>query len=259
MTAQQEPLKTISLTPRGRALFVGMTGSGKSELKMRLVNHWVATRAKPRVLILDSKPRFRAEWELNGLSAAKRYKKWQRGPVVPNSFALDFKHGGSIRAQLKQVWQLHGNIAIAQTASQHELPLLREAAHWFYHDANDRYSQLLDVDELADFFGTTGYAATGDDLLKVVRSGREMNVSFAGAAQRPKGLPHSFLTEVSDLYLFHIASLKDMVHLEDMGLPGDATPPEQDHVFYLYRRKTRQGHKYILDLGPQEPQGESPA
>jgi hypothetical protein len=161
---------------------------------------------------------------------------------VPNSVALDFSgHSGSIRAQLKQAWSLNYQTVIAQTGEQNELGYLRAAAHWFYADASDSKSQLLVVDELADFFGTSGAAARGDALLKTVRSGREMNVAFAGAAQRPKGLPHSFMTEVSSLYLFSLASEKDMAHLDDLGLPGGATPPRDDHVFYYHNRARRVG------------------
>lgn len=249
MVAQRTPepeltYQDIQLMPRGRHLLLGTTGSGKSTVLDQLIGDWTRQQPQPRVLILDSKPRFRAEWELNGLSARHRYKRWRRGPVVPESAALDLSgRSGSIRAQLKQAWALGHHVVIAQTGEQAESVYLRAAAHWFYADARDSYSQLLAVDELADFFGTSGSAGRGDALLKVVRSGREMNVAFAGAAQRPKGLPHSFMTEVSALYLFSLASEKDMSHLDDLGLPGDATPPRNDHVF-LYHNKYTRKHGY---------------
>lgn len=230
-------VQDIDLMPRGRHLFLGTTGSGKSTVLEQLAGRWNEQQPQPRTLILDSKPRFRAEWELNGVSAARRYKRWRRGPVIPNSVALDFSgRSGSIRAQLKQAWGLHYHTVIAQTGEQSQLDYLRASAHWFYADASDSKSQLLIVDELADFFGTSGAASRGDALLKTVRSGREMNVAFAGAAQRPKGLPHSFMTEVSALYLFSLASEKDMAHLDDLGLPGNATPPRDNHVFYYHNR-----------------------
>lgn len=229
----------IDLMPRGRHLMLGMSDVGKSTLEMRLIEHWLDQQPEPRVLILDGKPRFRAEWELSGLSAKRRYKGWTRGDVVPNSVALDFSgHSGSIRAQLKQAWSLKFHSVIAQTSDQKELLFLRAAADWFYTDSQDKYSQLLVVDELADFFGTTGAASRGDALLKVVRSGREKNISFLGAAQRPKGLPQSFMTEVSAVYLFKLRSKKDMQHLEDLGLPGAASPPSKKHIFYFWNDYT---------------------
>lgn len=238
-------LDTIALSQRGRAMFFGMTGSGKSTVKEQLTAHWQQTMTRPRVLLLDSKPRFRAEWDLNGTKAAHRYKKWQRGTAVPNSVRLPFIDPSS---DLKQAWRLGYTMAIAQTGDARMLPWLRAYAGAFYADAEDKYSQLIDVDECSDFFGSTGMAHQGDELLKIVRSGREMNVAFAGAAQRPKGLPHSFLTELSEVFLFVLASVKDLEHLSDMGLPGDIELPEEDHVFYHFRRKGRQGGLYKLEI-----------
>lgn len=116
------------------------------------------------------------------------------------------------------------------------MPLLRNAANAFYSTADDKYDQLVDVDELADFYGTTGYARHGDPLLKIARSGREMNVALAAAAQRPKGLPKSFLTEMSTLYMFTLPSESDVEHLEEMGLPRDTPLPPNDHTFLFYDR-----------------------
>lgn len=250
--SQRGPLtyRDVDLMPRGRHLFLGTTNVGKSTVMEHLAERWTNQQPAPRTLILDSKPRFRAEWELNGLSAARRYKKWRRGPVIPNSVALDFTgHSGSIRAQLKQAWALKYTTVIAQTGDQNELRYLRAAAHWFYRDASDSKSQLLIVDELADYFGTSGSASRGDALLKSVRSGREMNITFAGAAQRPKGLPQSFMTEVSALYLFKLRSRKDMTHLEELGLPGNASPPSQRHIFYFWNDYTdRYGYARLGDV-----------
>lgn len=63
-----------------------------------------------------------------------------------------------------------------------------------------------------------------------------MNVSLVAAAQRPKGLPKSFLTELSQLYMFHLANADDIQHLEDMGIPGDVRNPPLDHTFYYFDR-----------------------
>ena len=249
-TSQPLGYRDIQFMPRERHLFLGKTRSGKSTVMDQLGQHWTHTQPNPRTLILDSKPRFRAEWELNGLSASRRYRNWQRGPTVPDSVALDFSgRSGSIRAQLKQAWGLGHHVVIAQTPEQSELGYLRAAAHWFYADARDTYSQLLIVDELADFFGTTGAASRGDALLKAVRSGGEMNIAFAGGAQRPKGLPQSFMTEVSAVYLFKLQSYKDMAHLESLGLPGDAAPPRQKYVFFYHNLLEEHGGYAKLVLG----------
>lgn len=242
-------LDRIAFSQRGRAMLFGMTESGKSTVKERLTEYWRSTRPNPRVLMLDSKPRFRAQWELNGVSAEKRYKDWRRGTAIPNSVRLPFLDPVG---DLEQAWRLGFTCAIAQTGEQYMLPWLRAYAHAFYDKSKDRFSQLIDVDEVSDFYGSTGLAQSGDALLKIVRSGREKNVSFAGAAQRPKGLPQSFLTELSEVFIFVLANVADLERLSDMGLPGDADIPEEDHTFYHFRRKGRIGGLYRLDLGEAE-------
>ena len=240
-TQPQTGLERIALQQRGRGLCLGITGSGKSVLEEKLFHHWLATQPRPRVLILDSKPRFRAQWELSGFSASHRYKKWRRGPSVPGSYALDFTASEGVRGQLRQVWRLGSHIAIAQAPQSWRLDAklmaLRAAAAAFYNDSRDSYSQLVVVDELADFFNTSGFAKAGDELLQIVRSGREMNVALLGACQRPKGLPKSFLTELGQAYVFRLVNDDDMEHLEEMGLPGTAAPPDQDFTFLYFARK----------------------
>ena len=236
--------QTIGLQPRGRGMIFGYSGAGKSVLAERLIEHFLETRSNPRVVILDGKPRFRAQWELTGRSARHRYKKWQRGPVVPESAVVDL--AGDPRDELRSAWILGARVAIVQTDDPAQIPLLRTFGRAFYADSADKYDQLLYSDETADFFGTTGAAARGDALLQIVRSGRERNVSFLGAAQRPKGLPHSFLTELQQAYIFRLDAANDIKHLEDMGLPMTALPPDQDYVFRYFDKRSRHHGLYRL-------------
>lgn len=238
-TKKRVGLETIALTERGRAMLFGKTRSGKSTLAEVLISQFLASRKNPRVVVLDGKPRFRAERELTGFSAAHRYKRWRRGPTMPDSYVLPMRDPA---AELTQVWRLGGRVAIAQTAEQSQIGLLRNVASAFYSTSWDKYDQLLYVDEASDFFGTTGAASRGDALLKAVRSGGEMNISFLAGAQRPKGLPHSFITELSDVYLFRLASLNDLDHLEELGLPVydergkplPGIPPRENYVFHHF-------------------------
>lgn len=236
---RQVSLETIELTERGRAMLFGKTRSGKSTLAEVLIAQFLKKRKHPRVVILDGKPRFRAQWELNGWPASHRYKRWKRGPVLPNSYVLPMVDP---KAELEQVWRLGGTVAIAQTAEQSEIGRLRDVASALYSTSWDKYDQLLYVDEASDFFGTTGAASRGDALLKAVRSGGEMNISFLAGAQRPKGLPHSFLTELSDVYLFRLASLGDLDHLDELGVPVydgrgkplSGIPPRENYIFHHF-------------------------
>lgn len=213
----------------------GASGSGKSTLKEAEVRDWIHRYPQPRVLIVDSKPRFKAQWELNGTRATRRYKKWTRGAALPDSVLLPLDNP---RAELRQAWRLGFPIVVAQADHRSlsslgsvELGKLYTTIGAFYSDADDRYSQLLDVDELSDFYSSSGYAARGDHILRVMRSGRELNMSFTAAAQRPRGLPYSFVTELSHLIVFRLQYAKDNKHLAEMGYPEAVTIPTRNHEF----------------------------
>jgi DNA helicase HerA-like ATPase len=243
MQQRQALFQRIALLPRGRGMIFGATGTGKSTLAERLIENFLETRSRPRVLILDGKPRFRGEWLLNGFSARRRYKKWQRGSVMSDSVVLDIS--GEPEAQLHAAWTLGAPVAIAQTDDPLLVQNLRGFARAFYKAAEDKNDQLLYADETADFFGTTGAASRGDALLQTVRSGRERNVSFLGGAQRPKGLPLSFLTELTQVYVHRLDNIADMKHLTDMGIPPVGLPDEE-HAFLYYDKLKRQPSYYRL-------------
>lgn len=232
----QITLEEIALPPKARGMLFGITESGKSTLAEKLLDHWLRTHPRSRVLIVDSKPRFRGENLLNGLPANRLYRKWSHGTPVPDSYVLPLRDPGS---ELKQVWRLKGRVAIAQTGDLAELWRLREAMSRFYDDSDAKYQQLAYVDEVADFFGSSGMARTGDSMLKIVRSGREKGCAFLGASQRPKGIPKSLLTECTQYYTFMLANPDDVDHIREMRLPDGYASPDEDHVFAFYSRKSK--------------------
>lgn len=242
-------LDTIAMQPRMRGMLFGITESGKSTLAESLIRHWLK-QSRARVLIADTKPRFRAEWELSGLPANRRYRRWRRGTTLPGSVLCPMTDP---KAELAQVWRLGMRVAIAQDDEAGEEYLLaaqRAMLHQFYRDARDGWPQLAYVDETADFFGTGGQARRGDSLLKIVRAGREKGVAFLGGSQRPKGIPKSLLTEVTQLYVFQLAYPDDLDHIREMGLPPEFTVPAQEHTFAFYSRKSKlYGH---FKLGGQQ-------
>lgn len=239
-------LAAIAIPPAGRAVLVGKTGSGKSVLAAKLIAHWRATNPHPRILVIDSKPRFRGEMELNGLSAGRRYRKWQRGEMLPGSVVLP--GGVHVREGLRQTWRLGFDTALAQIPNLAYIDWQQAAMGWFYEDSDDAYQQLLYIDELADHFSSSGAYGRGNVLVQAVRSGRERGVAVMAATQRPTGVPQSFFSEASRVYLFRLRKKADLDHLQESILPETIRPPAGKHSFLVYDDDNETSAVYRLRL-----------
>ncbi len=246
MAQEIQTLEAIAIPKNGRALLVGKTGSGKSVLAEQLIRHWRRTQPHPRILIVDSKPRFRASHELNGMLANRRYKKWGYGAYVDRSVVLPA--GVHVRHAMQQTWRLGFDTAIAQINNLSHTGWLEAAIGWFYEDADAGHQQLVYIDEAADFFGTSGTYGRGNSIVQAVRSGRERGVAVAASTQRPKGIPKSAITETSKLYLFKLAYRSDMDHLQEMGLPEEIMPPSRKHDFVHFDNDSEEWGVYRLRL-----------
>jgi DNA helicase HerA-like ATPase len=250
--AQHPSLETIALPADARGMALGITGSGKSELANSLMATFQEKHPNSRTLILDSKPRFRAEWELNGLSTrvSRRYKGWKRGQVVPGSVVLPLR--SQPKAELAQAWKQKHKVVIAQIDDLDYTPWLLANLREFYRTAKDGQANLVYVDEIADFFSTSGTYGKGHPMVQTIRSGREKGIAFLAASQRPRSIPASAMTEASQFYVFELAHEDDWKHLHNHGLPKDARVPDEDHAFFFYSRlrrgAVRQGY-FRLNLG----------
>ena len=207
-----------------------------------------------RVLIIDTKPRFRAQFELNGLTteATRRYAKWGYGSgVIPGSYVLP--GNAPILHELNQVWRLGGSIAIASAESKAEWPYVTNVARKFYEGYGAIHGpRLLLVDELADFFEMR---TLGDIFQRVARNGRERDVGLIAGSQRPRKVPKEIMTEFLRLYMFELQWIEgaesDLKHVMQFGLPSDVIVPE-GHTFYMWDRKLKRTPPsdmyYELDL-----------
>lgn len=222
-----------------RGIAVGGTGSGKSTLCENLVEHALWRYPELRCLIVDSKPRFRGQWETSGISAARRYRNWDHGTAIPDSYVLPLK-GGDMG--LSDVWRLKGRVAIAQTDVDDpedvgQLKKMTDAVQSFLRAARASIPTLLFVDEVMDFFTVQGQSKTKSDaILRVYRAGRERGMGGLVATQRPRGIPTQLVQEANKLYLFKLRNERDVDHLEEFGTPEDMYDevPTQNHIFYYF-------------------------
>lgn len=237
-TARQPlTLDDIALHEKQRGFCVGMTESGKSTLSERMLYHWRREYGDAtRILIVDSKPRFRAQWLTNGLPAKRLYKHWDHGAYFPGSYLLDLNN---IKESLVTIFdRLGGHVAIAQ-GDRSTLPWLQFASSVFYNATRAKWKQLLYIDELADFYDTSGHGRRGDPFLQSVRSGRERGLAVLACSQRPRAIPKSVISEVTNAYVFELAYSEDVKHLQEMGLPetiDTAKLAREAHSFYFFTR-----------------------
>lgn len=225
-------LDRISLRERERGLLIGGTGSGKSTLADVLGADWdtrYAGRAGRR-LIVDSKPRYRAEWTARGQSAARRYRKWGHGQPVPGSVVVDAPD------ELDLAWKLGHRVVIVQGEGAVDVPRLVATARRFYRQASAGRPQLLQVDETLDFFHSNGAPRGGDDVFaQVARAGRERGLAALFGSQRTRQVPATLLSELTKLYAFRLDYTADAKRFQEMGAPPFPNPTEP-HTFRYWTK-----------------------
>lgn len=243
----------LMMEQNSRAFLVGETGTGKSTLMEVMLKEYLlgySTKKIPaRALIIDTKPRFRAEKELNGLSTniSRRYAKWGYGSgVLGGSYVLS--RVGSIKSQLDQVWGLGGSIAIISCEREDEWEYATSVARVFYERYGASHPRILLVDELADFFK---YRSMADIFQRVARNGRERGCALIAGSQRPRKIPVEVMTELKRIYMFRLEFSDDIEHIYKFGVPKDTIMPD-GFSFFMYDRALRRQYPsaqyYELDL-----------
>ena len=225
----------ISLREKERAFLLGGTGSGKTTLEEMLISDFYNRYPSSRILILDSKPRFRAEFLVNGISAKHLFRHWEPGPAIPGSVLIRRS------SQLNDAWRLGARIVIAQCELQEERKYLVECAEAFFKSARYTRPQLICVDETADFFHQNGSPISGssDALIRVSRAGRERGTAGLYCTQRAKSIPGSIIEELTLLYLFVLDSRADLKRCVEMGAPEWIEPPQNKYEFNLWTKHER--------------------
>lgn len=244
--AARVPFDRIDLRHKERGFIVGGSDSGKSTLADLLGAMFVQRYAARggRRLILDSKPRYRAQWDAKGRPARRRYRKWDHGEAIPNSVVVDSPD------DLRLAWETGARTVIVQTDRRVEIPRLVATASRFLDDSRAGRPQLLQVDETLDFFHMNGSPRGGDDTLeRAARAGRERGTACLFCSQRTKQMPTAILTELSRLYVLRLDYKADVKRLAEAGAPLFPVPREP-HIFRYWWKGdySRIWGPYRLDL-----------
>ena len=244
----------LALVTGDRAFAAGGTQSGKSTLcagspdypfKDSLCGQWLATygnnKDNGRLLIVDSKPRFRAAYRPDGLSDARRYKNWGYGPEIPGSTRVD-------AGDVDGFWRAMrlSRIIIVQTDSvDTEAPKVMQLVELFRKTSGKNRKRLVFFDELMDFYNQSGMPlrGCGNVALRCARAGAERDLTALYATQRAKGVPTQLWELINKLYLFRLDMLHDLDRIRESGIPMEMWPPEEDHIFRYWTKRDRR-HVY---------------
>jgi hypothetical protein len=230
--------------PGERHLVYGGTRAGKTSFIDWQQRHIQLTRPSCMQLLLDTKPRFRAETERapgfphRRRDAAWRYQHWQKGPTVPNSVVVDIHADHPFRG----LWQRPGEIAIMQSGDSQDWTAMLQLAMAFTRAHIGDRERHLTADEVMDFYGRTTWsiASKHDVFYLAARSGGERNIGETLGSQRVKGLPILIRNMFSRVTLFNLTEENDVKYLGQNGI-RDAIQPDGDYIFHQWTRKAGGG------------------
>lgn len=243
----------IALKAGERGTIIGETRTGKSTLAEQLIAQYRLDYPRGRVVILDSKPRFRAERELSGIPTrvSQRYRKWDWGETIPSSVVIPLVDW---RGEIKHAWSLKYQCVICQIEQRRDIWKLNECVKAAYEDRTPGRPLLIYADELNNFFRTEGRRAS-DGIIMVITSGGERSVGFLGAAQRPRNISVEAIESLTKLYWFKSPFVEDVKHLKSMGVPSTAKPPLNYYQFYFFDKMTSKQGYCQLALQKGAPNG----
>jgi hypothetical protein len=227
----------VSLPSRARGILVGASGTGKSTLAKHVLTQFRVENPDARILVLDTKPRWRGEVQADGTSTRRLYRKFVKGDTIPGARILSRRDDWSI------VWNRDTTptqtvIVQKPTATQRANVRFQVwASERFFQSQDARRPSLIYWDEGMDFFETNSSALGSDIVQRCYRAGRELNLTSLIGVQRPKGINLQCLTETSWCALFRINFTQDVKRLHEMGWPPTVGPPDftTPYAFRLWR------------------------
>ena len=234
-------LEDMSLRKGERGLIIGRSGSGKSTLAEKLVWDFVNRYPKGVTLIVDSKPRFRAERYANGSSCKRRYKSMDHGTAMPGSVLVTSPEELDLALKTKARLIIAQDPAAVSGDKDPNYGLLTHIVSRFMATARASLPRLVYVDETLDFFAPNGQGVKGTTgaILRVARAGREKGVALLLSSQRVKGIPTQTRSELVRLYLMAMDFTED-IDLRDAGAPAHLLDtPTRDHHFVYWTKQDR--------------------
>lgn len=228
-----------------RAICVGMTGTGKSTLCTDNLLRFRRDYPTGYILIIDSKPRYRASHNANGTEVV--YKDWVKGDYLDNSVV---SHG---RQSLAALFRM-SNVVILQSLypnKEHnpdfEPAVADYASQLMRISSPKKHPTLLVIDEFYDIVGGGLAAIAPKSILKTIRAGREMGMAVLAGSQRPRSIPVPIMTEATKFYVFELEFKEDIDYLRKHGLSMGDLP--SGHTFFYYRRgKAGQRETKLMEL-----------
>lgn len=238
----------MALRREERGMVVGGVETGKSTLAEQLARNFMARYpAKGRRLTLDSKPRYKAEWWLNGVTTKRHYRRWRHGEFVPGSVLITPQSDPDPRGALKDARKLGFRTVIASTGT--DIAWLVECCRCFIEDSRADEPFLVHCDETMDFYHKNGAPIGGNAIDRSARAARELGGAGLYCTQRTQSISTTLMQEMSRLYCFRLDYLADVKRFADFGCPL-FTPPQLDYVFRYWYKKDRRHvwGPYKLDL-----------
>lgn len=202
------------------------------------------------MLIVDSKPRYRATHHINGRKV--NYKNWAKGDTIRDSVAVYSAEALKQAYRFTRCCIMQSLYANGDDVPNFELSATR-AARWLFKSSHKDSPTLYVIDEWYDLL-TGALAGIADrNLLRVLRAGRERYMAALINTQRPKSIPLPTLTEATKFAIFTLEYEDDVKYMRKHGPQLTLNP--HGHSFVWFERLSgglRDERLLKLNIGGQE-------
>jgi len=153
----------ITLRAADRAILVGASGTGKSTLAAYLLDAWRADYPKSRIMVVDTKPRWRGTIQADGSSPKKLYSRMAKGDEIKGAVTLSSMNDWTLAwdrdvnpsqtvvvQRIQQGWK---DRSATQAAT---VSFALACIERYYATASIKRETLLYIDEGHDFFTPNG-------------------------------------------------------------------------------------------------------